>query len=365
MTKKPIDYPVFFITILLVAIGIIMVFSASFYNARQNPNINDSYYFFKRQSLWAVIGFIAMAFMANFDYWKLEKFAKIFLVISIGLLVLVLFFGVERNGATRWLSIAGISIQPSEIAKLAMIVFLASSLAKRRDKLKYFFRGVLPYLLLLGIVFGLIILQPNMSTAGSLAILTLVILFVAGVPLWYFGGLICAGGIAAAGLILAADYRFARYTAFLDPWSDPLDTGYQTIQSLYSLGSGGLFGMGLGQSRQKFLYIPYPETDFIFSIIGEELGFIGAVTIILLFLILIWRGLRIAITAPDLYSCLLATGIISTIAIQTIINVAVVTASMPATGLPLPFISFGGSSLAFFMASIGVLLNISKYSKFS
>jgi cell division protein FtsW len=365
MTKKPVDYPILFITILLVTVGVVMVFSASFYSAKQDPKIGDSYFFFKRQCLWAVIGFIAMAFMANLDYWKLEKFAKPFLIVSLGLLVAVLLVGVERNGAKRWLEVAGLSVQPSEIAKFSMIVFLASSLTKRREKLKKFFSGVLPYLLLLGVFFALIILQPNLSTAGSLAILTFIMLFVAGVSLWFFGLLIIGGGAVAAALIVTSDYRFGRYTAFLDPWSDPLDSGYQVIQSLYSLGSGGLFGMGLGQSRQKFLYIPYPETDFIFSIIGEELGFIGAVIIIFLFMTLIWRGLKVAITAPDLFGSLLAAGIISMIAIQTVINIAVVTASMPATGLPLPFISFGGSSLAFFLASVGVLLNISRYAKSS
>ena len=208
-------------------------------------------------------------------------------------------------------------------------------------------------------------LQPNFSTAGSLVILVLVMLFVAGARIWHLGFLGICGAGAAGALVMAARYRLERWMAFLDPWKDPIETGYQMIQSLYSLGAGGLFGMGLGESRQKYLYIPYPETDFIFAIIGEELGFIGAAVLIFLFVILIWRGLKVAITAPDLFGCLLASGIIGMIAIQTIINVAVVTASMPPTGLPLPFVSFGGSSLAISMASIGVLLNISRYAKTS
>lgn len=363
MNKKPMDYPIFLTTILLVCFGVVMVFSASFYYALNNPAIQDGYYYFKRQLLWAIIGLGAMIFMANFSYWKLERYAKLILLISIALLAAVLVVGSEINGAKRWLVIGGVSIQPSEVAKFGLIVFLASSLSKRKQKVKSFIYGVVPYLLILGIMFGLIMLQPNMSTAGSLVILTLVILYVAGAQMWHILGLIGAAGVGAGVLIMIAPYRMKRYLAFLDPWADPLGTGYQVIQSLYSLGSGGLFGMGLGQSRQKYLFLPYAETDFIFAVIGEEFGFIGAILLIILYLVLIWRGIRIAITAPDLFGCLLATGIIGIIGIQTIINIAVVTSSMPPTGLPLPFISAGGSSLAFFMASIGVLLNISKYAQ--
>ncbi len=359
--KKPIDYPILLTIIILVAFGTIMVFSASFYYAQLRWG--DKYYFFRRQCVWAVVGFIAMAFTANFSYWKLQKFSRLLMIITIVLLIAVLVVGVERNNAKRWLSIGGLSVQPAEIAKFSLILYLAHSMSLRRDKIKYFFKGVVPYLLITGILFGLIMLQPNFSTAGSLVLLSIVMLFVAGARLWHLGFLAVCGASAAAALVMAAQYRLERWMAFLDPWKDPIETGYQMIQSLYSLGAGGLFGMGLGESRQKYLYIPYPETDFIYAIIGEELGFIGSAILILLFVILIWRGLKIAITAPDLFGCLLATGIIGMIAIQTTINIAVVTASMPPTGLPLPFVSFGGSSLAISMASIGVLLNISRYAK--
>jgi len=338
-----------------------MVFSASFYYAQLRWG--DKYYFFKRQCLWAVVGFIAMAFTANFSYWKLQRFSRLLLVVTIILLIAVLLVGVERNNAKRWLNIGGLSIQPSEIAKFSLILFLANSMTLRRDKIKFFFTGVVPYLLITGVIFGLIMLQPNFSTAGSLVILSIVMLFVAGARVWHLGFLGVCGAAGAWFLIKTAEYRLERWMAFLDPWKDPIETGYQMIQSLYSLGAGGLFGMGLGESRQKYLYIPYPETDFIFAIIGEELGFIGAAVLIFLFVILIWRGLKVAITAPDLFGCLLASGIIGMIAIQTTINIAVVTASMPPTGLPLPFVSFGGSSLAISMASIGVLLNISRYTR--
>ncbi len=364
MKKKPMDYPIFITTIILVCFGIVMVFSSSFYMAQHNEKIKDSYYFLKTQSRWAVIGLIAMLIMSNFSYWKLKKYANLMLIISIGLLVGVLFFGVNINNARRWFNIAGISIQPSEIAKFGLIVYLSASISRNKDRIKRPIKGFGYYLAITGLIFGLIFMQPNLSTAGSIVILSLVILFVGGAKLLHFG-VLGAAGVALIMVLLQkvdpSDYRMRRYLTFLDPWADPLDEGFQVIQSLYSLGSGGLFGMGLGQSRQKYLFLPYAETDFIFAIIGEELGFVGASLIIVLYLILIWRGIKIALTAPDLFGCLLASGITAVIGIQTVINIAVVTSSMPATGLPLPFISAGGSSLAFFMASIGVLLNISKY----
>ncbi len=361
MNKKGIDYPIMFITLLLVCIGVVMVFSASFYYAQQK--FDDSYYFFKRQSLWAIIGLFGMIFMSNFDYRKLKKFSKLFLFISFLLLVAVLLFGTEINHAKRWLYIGPFSFQPSELAKLALIVYLSESLSRNRKKARSFWRGVIPSLLVTGVLFFLIIKQPNMSTAGILVMITFVMLFLAGAKIWHLMSFVGIGCVGVVALVKKAKYRMDRILAYKDPWSDPTKTGYQTIQSLYSLGSGGWFGMGLGASRQKFLYLPYSETDFIFAIIGEELGFIGATLIMILFLGLIWRGVRIAITAPDLFGTLLASGIIAMIGIQVILNIAVVTNTIPPTGVPLPFISYGGSSLFLFMSSVGVLLNISKYSK--
>lgn len=361
MQKKPVDFPILFTTVLLVAIGIVMVFSASYYYSSQRWG--DSLYFFRRQCLWAGIGFAGMLVLSRIDYWKLRRFSKLIMLISILLLVAVLFLGEARNNATRWLSIGGFNIQPAELAKFALIFYIADAIAKGKGKIKFFFKGMLPILAVGGLVFGLILRQPNLSTAGSILMLTLLMLFIGGARLLHLGGLLLTGAAGAVALILDAEYRLKRLVAFRDPWSDPLDTGWQLIQSLYSLGSGGLFGLGLGGSRQKLLYLPYPETDFIFAIIGEELGFFGAVVILLLFLTLIWRGIKVALTAPDLFGTMLASGIIGMIAIQVVINVAVVTASMPPTGLPLPFISYGGSSLAIFLGAVGVLLNISKYAK--
>jgi len=338
-----------------------MVFSASFYYSADRWG--DGLYFFKRQCLWAVVGFAGMFVASRIDYTKLQKFSRIFLIISIAMLALVLIIGEERNNAKRWLGIGNFSIQPAEIAKFAMILFISDTIARSKGNIKKFFKGVVPILLIAGIVFGLIVMQPNLSTAGSIVILTIIMLFIGGAKLWHLALLLSAGAAGAVALTFSADYRLDRLTAFLNPWADPKDSGWQLIQSLYSLGSGGLFGLGLAQSRQKYLYLPYPETDFIFAIIGEELGFIGATFLILLYLVLIWRGIRVALTAPDLFGSLLAAGIISMIAIQVVINIAVVTASMPPTGLPLPFISYGGSSLAIFLTSIGVLLNISRHCK--
>jgi len=305
MQKKPVDFPILFTTLLLVAIGIVMVFSASFYYSQQRWG--DSFYFFKRQLIWAGVGFLGMFVMSRVSYWKLQKFSRLAVIISILLLTAVLFIGEERNNATRWLNIGGFTLQPSEVAKFSLILFIADTISRSKDKIKSFFKGMLPILLVSGIIFALILKQPNMSTAGSIIILAFVMLFLGGARMLYLGGFVGLGAAGAVVLVATSEYRFKRFTAFMNPWADPLETGWQVIQSLYSLGSGGLFGLGLAKSRQKLLYLPYPETDFIFAIVGEELGFIGAVALILLFLTLIWRGIKIAITAPDLFGSLLAS----------------------------------------------------------
>ena len=361
MNKRPIDFPILLTTIILVSFGIIMIFSSSYYYSAQS--FDDGLFFFKRQCLWAVVGFAGLFVASRIDYTKLQKFSKLFLLISIVLLILVLLVGEDRNGATRWLGIGNFTIQPAEMAKFAMIFFIADFIARGKGRIKKFITGVLPILMAAGLIFGLILLQPNLSTAGSILLLTMVMLFVGGAKLWQLGGLVGLGAVAAVVLTFSADYRYKRFTAFMDPWENPMKEGWQLIQSLYALGSGGLFGLGLAQSRQKFYYLPYPETDFIFAIIGEELGFLGAVLMMLAFLILIWRGIRIALYAPDLFGSLVASGLTAMITIQVVINIAVVTASMPPTGLPLPFISYGGSSLAMFLTGIGVILNISKHIK--
>ncbi|MGI6113954.1 MAG: stage V sporulation protein E [Mahellales bacterium] len=363
MTRKACDYPVLFTTILLVSIGIVMIFSASYYYAFHR--FGDYYYFFKRQLGWAGVGLVVMIFTMNFDYWRWEKYGKPLLLVSFIMLAALFIpgLGIETNDAVRWLGVGSFRIQPSEVAKLSLIIYMAASMAKKKGAMATFTRGVLPYLIILIGLFGLIIKQPNLSTAGIIVMLGFILMFVGGTRLLHLFGLIVLGGAGAAYFITSAEYRLERFLSFTNPWNDPLDTGYQVIQSLYSLGSGGLFGTGLANSMQKYLYIPEPQTDFIFAIIGEELGFIGSVTVIILFMVLIWRGIKIAITAPDSFACFVATGITSMIALQVILNIAVVTSSIPPTGVPLPFITYGGSSLLITMASIGILLNISRYTK--
>lgn len=361
MTKrKSCDFTLMLTVLLLVVIGIIMVFSSSY--AYAYFKMNDGYHFLKRELLWAFVGLLGMFAGMNFDYWKYKKVAIYAYIMSIVLLLLVLTpLGIELNGARRWLGVGGFTIMPGEVAKVCAIIFAASLLSKNPEKMKSFFKGVVPLLVIIGIYGGLILMQPNLSTAVTITFIVFAMMFVTGMK-WSHVSFMGLTGVGLLGVMIALEpYRMRRLTGFIDPFADAKDSGYQVIQSLLALGSGGLFGTGLGRSIQKYLYIPEPQNDFIFAIIGEELGFVGCVTIILLYLLLIWRGVRIAINAPDLFSCLLATGITAMVAVQVIINIAVATSSMPVTGIALPFISWGGNSLAIFMTAIGILLNISRY----
>jgi len=340
-----------------------MVFSSSSVWALYQHN--DSLYFLKRQMAWAFLGFLAMIFFMNYDYWNFKKHEKAIVFIMFFLLVIVLIpgIGIELNNARRWIGIGSLTIQPSELAKLGMVIYLAGGLERKHKDITSFFKGVIPFILVMGVVCGLILIEPHLSAAALIGMSTIIILFVAGAKMSHIFSLASLGIVAVAVLTFTKGYRMRRYLSFLDPWSDIKDSGYHIVQSLYALGSGGLIGVGLGHSRQKFFYLPEPQTDFIFAIIGEELGFLGAVFVIIMFVFLIWRGYRTAITAPDLFGKLLAAGITTFIALQFIINIAVVTASMPVTGMPLPFISYGGSSLIITMTQVGILLNISKYTE--
>jgi cell division protein FtsW len=358
--KGRMDFSILIVTIALVCFGLVMVFSASFYVAQQQ--YNDPYYFFRKQIIGAGIGLAMLLLLAWIDYRKLKKLYLIGILISLGLLVLVLVpgIGVSIRGSSRWFNIAGISVQPSEIAKFAFILFAASFMARRYERMGNFLRGVLPILIALVLLLVPILLQPNFSTVIAMSLLCVVLLIVGEAKKWQIGliGLTGVGGGLA--LLFSEPYRVKRLLAFLDPWASPTKEGYQLIQSLYSLGSGGLFGTGLGNSRQKYLFLPFGESDFIFSIIGEEFGFLGTTVLILVFGFLVWRCIRVAYKSQDRFGCFMAAGIASIIAIQVMMNVGVVTGSIPPTGLPLPFISAGSSSLVIFMASMGVMLNISK-----
>jgi len=350
-------------TLLLLTIGVIMVYSASAVLAFHE--FGDSLYYLKRQLLFAALGIIAMFFMMNVDYTVWKKHARIGLFVCFGLLVIVLIpgIGVVRGGARSWLGIGSFGIQPSEFMKIGMILFLAKMLSEQQSKITLFTRGLLPPLGIMGLAFGLIMLQPDLGTGAVLVGASLLIIYTSGARLLHLSYLGLVGVAGFVGLIIAAPYRLQRITAFLDPWKDPLGAGYQAIQSLYAIGPGGLVGLGLGMSRQKYSYLPEPQTDFIFSIIAEELGFIGGALVLLLFTILVWRGMRVAITAPDTFGSLIAVGIIGMIAVQVIINIGVVIGMFPVTGITLPLISAGGSSLTLMLTSIGLLLNISRYSR--
>jgi cell division protein FtsW len=364
-TKKTTpDLILLIITITLLAVGLIMVYSASAVWAEHK--FQDAFFFAKRQMLFAVVGIIAMFFLMNINYWTWRTWAKTILIVCFVLLILVLIPGVGnvRNGSRSWIGVGAFSIQPSEFMKLAMIAFLAKYLAERQKLITLFRKGLVPSLALVFTAFAMIMLQPDLGTGTVMIGTCIVMIFVAGARISHFVGLGLLGVAGFIGLIASAPYRIKRITSFLDPWQDPLGSGFQIIQSLYAIGPGGLFGLGLGESRQKFFYLPEPQTDFIFAILSEELGFIGGSFIILLFALLLWRGIRIALGAPDLYGSFLAVGIIAMIAIQVMINVGVVTGLMPVTGITLPFLSYGGSSLTLMLMAVGVLLNISRYARY-
>jgi len=352
-----IDFILFATVMLLVSIGVIMVYSASSYVATYE--YNNPEFFFIKQSLWACFGFISMIIAIKIDYHIIKKYTGAIMLVTLILLLAVFAFPIV-NGSKRWINLGPMSIQPSEIAKYTVVFFMAKSLDRKGEKVKEFFKGVCPYLLVSGFYAGIILLGKNLSIAAVIMIVTVIILFAVGANFLHIFGIGSAlvAGVGAATIL--EPYRMARLMNFTNPFKDSRGDGYQLVQSLLALGSGGIFGVGIGQSRQKCLYIPEPQTDFIFAIIGEELGLIGCAFIILLFAVLVWRGLKIAANAKDLYGSILAIGITSVLAIQAVINIAVVTGSMPVTGVPLPFISYGGSALLFNMFAVGILLNISR-----
>ncbi|MBG9589300.1 stage V sporulation protein E [Cytobacillus firmus] len=362
--KTTPDLILMIVTLTLLAVGLTMVYSASAIWA--DYKFDDSFFFAKRQMLFAGVGIIAMFFIMNVDYWTWRTWAKVLIIVCFVLLLLVLVPGVGnvRNGSRSWIGVGAFSIQPSEFMKLAMIVFMAKFLSEKQKLITSFRKGLVPSLGLVFLAFGLIMLQPDLGTGTVMVGTCVVMIFIAGARISHFVWFAAAGLAGFVALVLSAPYRIKRITSFLDPWEDPLGSGFQIIQSLYAIGPGGLFGLGLGQSRQKFFYLPEPQTDFIFAILAEELGFIGGSFVILLFALLLWRGIRIALGAPDLYGSFLAVGIIAMVAIQVMINIGVVTGLMPVTGITLPFLSYGGSSLTLMLMAIGVLLNISRYARY-
>ncbi|MCT4612267.1 MAG: putative lipid II flippase FtsW [Clostridia bacterium] len=360
------DFVLLFTTLMLVFFGIIMVFSSSYHAALiKTGNI---LFFVKKQMMWAIIGFVVMIATMNFDYRRYKKLALPMYAGSIILLIAVLIVGKNINNATRWIRIGGVGIQPSEVAKIALILMLALIISSMKDHMKTF-KSYLFALTFIGVPILLIFFE-NVSTAILVAVIGITIIF-AGinsfsdfirftVPVGLIGILILGGAFLTNPKFKG---RLGRLDIWLNPWSDPTGGGLQTINSLYAIGSGGTFGYGLGQSKQKLGFLPEAYNDIIFSVICEELGLIGGIAVLILFLILIWRGIFIAINLEDTFGSLVAVGIITMIATQVIINISVVTNTIPVTGMPLPFISYGGTSLVITMFSIGVLLNISRYVK--
>lgn len=355
--RRQPDYLLFMTTLALLVVGIIMVFSSSYTTAKLDTG--DMYHFIKRQVLWALVGLTFMVVAARIDYRTWRRLGLMGYVISIALLGLVLLVGNEVLGARRWINLGPISVQPSELAKVACINFLAAYMADRRKNLGKFTQGFLFPMGAVALAFGLIMLEPDLGTGVAFMGTAVCMLFASGVRIAYLASIVAMGIPGLALLIIMEPYRMRRLTAFINPWADPQDSGWNIIQSLLAIGSGGLFGLGLGESRQKFSYLPEQHTDFIFAILSEELGFLGSATVVLLFVILAWRGYRAALKAPDFYGSMLATGLTTLIVLQAAVNIGVVTASLPATGITLPLISSGGSSLSVTLASLGVLLNIS------
>ena len=360
---KPGDFALTALVMMLVIFGVIMVFSASYYYAISKEG--TPYYYLIRDIIWAVVGTAAMMFMAVFDYHKTQKMAIPVLGVVIVLPLLVFTpLGVTINNATRWIGVGGATIMPGELAKPACILFVAAWLSHPRHSIRSFVRGVLPPLLVAGVAGVLIAMQPSTTTAATLIIIVFGMMFIAGMSWAYVGGAFGLAIAAFAALIVTDDsgYRMKRILSFTDPFADPQGTGYQVVQSLLALGSGGLTGVGLGKSMQKTLYLPEPQNDFILAIIGEELGFIGLLILLIVYLLLIWRCIHIALNAPDMFGTLLASGITIMLGVQVVLNVMIVTSLMPPTGISLPFVSWGGNSLLVFMGSMGVMLNISRHS---
>ncbi len=359
--KKRYDVLLFTTVTLLIGFGLLMIYSSSYIWAAYK--FNDAFKYVKMQLLFILVGYTLMFIIRKIDYQIYYKKAGLILGICLLFLVLVLIPGIGsiRNGSRSWFGIGSFGIQPSEAAKLGLIMFTSRYLVKKNKLIKNVKKGVLPILLLTLLIFGLIMLQPDFGTGMILVVSIIVLLFIAGVNMKFFFGIGFLGIIGVVIIVLIAPYRMDRIISFLDPWKDPLGTGFQIIQSLYAIGPGGLLGMGLFNSRQKHFYLPEPQTDFIFSIISEELGVMGALITVSLFGLLLYSGIKIALRQRDLFAKYLAFGIIFQIIIQAIMNLMVVIGLIPVTGVTLPFLSYGGSSLLVSMTGIGILLNIGKH----
>ncbi len=358
--RNKFDYILFFLCIAIATFGLVMIYSASSIWAEYK--FHDPYKFVKAQALFFVVGILLMLVLSKVDYHLYFKKANVILLICFLLLVFVLIpgIGTVRNGSRSWFGIGSLGIQPSEFAKLGLIIYVSKYLANNKKNMRDIKKGVFPILTVIFAFFGLIMLEPDFGTAMVIVLTLVVMIFISGVQISFFVKIGCLGLIGIVILILVAPYRMARIVSFLNPWTDPLGSGFQIIQSLYAIGPGGLLGQGFMKSRQKHFYLPEPQTDFIFSIISEEFGFLGVLLVTAAFFFLFYRVLKISLHTTDLFSKYLSFGLIFGILIQASLNLMVVVGLIPVTGVTLPFLSYGGSSLLVSMASIGIILNISR-----
>jgi len=361
MTQKlQIDRWLFSATIGLALFGVVMVYSASAVIAQQENH--SQFHYLIKQGLWTTIGLAVMFVAMNFDYQKLNRRWIVYGLLLVTVLLLLVVFGFRPiNGARRWIRFSSFSLQPSEIAKLSLAIFLARFLERRAGDEASFFRTFIPAMLVIGLLAGLVIKEPDLGTALMLGIVGVTICFAAGVrPRHVFYASVPAL-LYVGKMLIFTPFRMRRLASFIDPWADAQGAGYQTVQSLIAVGSGGVHGLGFAQGRQKLLFLPFAHSDFIFAVVGEELGLVGALIIVFVFAIFLWRGLRAALRAPDRFGMLLGLGIVVSIVAQALLNISVVLAIVPNKGIPLPFISYGGSSLVPTLAGVGILLNISQY----
>lgn len=359
--KLRYDWLLFVATFALISISVIMVYSASSFIAQQK--FGDSYYFLSKQVTFVALGCLIVAVMMRVDYHVFEQPSVVWSLIGASVLALLYVYvvGAEAKGARRWFGIAGIGIQPSEFAKFAAVVFTAALLERRMDRIGDPREVLAPVGAMIVVVGGLILIEPDLGTAVTLVVAVAVMLFAAGLSWRYVAGALLAAVPVMAGLLMMKSYRRQRMLAFLDPWQDPQGTGWQTIQSILAVANGGVTGLGLGQGIQKRFYLPEPHNDFIFAVVSEELGMIGAILVLIAFVLIAWRGIVASLNAPDRFGAFLALGLTATITFQALLNISVVLALLPTKGIPLPFVSAGGSSLLVGFLAIGVLLNVSQH----
>ena len=369
LARGPLDLPFFILVMLLTGVGLVMLLSASFPSAYYETDGQNPMFYFTRQGVFAIMGVAAMLMISKINYQRFRGLAKPLLWLAVILLILVLIPGnplaITRNNATRWLGIPGTSLQfqPSEIAKVAVILYFGDSISKKKDKMRTFRYGILPYALILILLAALVGLEPHLSGAILIMGAGAVMMLVGGIHWGWVGGAVAAAAGLLYVVLFVIGYNTSRITYWLNPWADAKGAGYQLAQSLLTIGSGGLLGVGLGKSRQKFLYLPEEHNDFIFAIVCEELGLIGATIIMLLFAALILRGFWIGLHARDRFGSLMVVGVVTLIGLQTFLNIGVVTGLLPTTGISLPFFSYGGTALSIQLAEMGIVLSVSRQMK--